>query len=250
MQSLTHTDFLNGRVRAWQPARGYRAGVDPVLLAASLPAQAGQSALELGCGVGVASLCLMARVPGMTVTGVELQADYAALAQRNAAEAGVDFTVEIADLSALPADLRQRQFDHVFANPPYFQRDRSTAATDPGRDIAFAGDTPLAKWVEVAAKRCAPKGYVSFIQRIERLPELIMAMQPLLGSLEVQPLTPRAGREAQLVLIRGRKNGRADFRLHDGIVMHEGPEHLHDGEDYAPKVRAVLRDGAALGFGR
>nr|WP_255723105.1 methyltransferase domain-containing protein [Thalassobius sp. Cn5-15] len=246
---MTHTDFLNGRVRAWQPVQGYRAGVDPVLLAASLPVQTGQSALELGCGVGVASLCLMARVPGVAVTGVELQADYAALAQRNGGEAGADFTVSIADLRALPADLRQRQFDHVFANPPYFQRDRSTAAQDAGRDIAFGGDTPLATWVEVAAKRCAPKGYVTFIQRIERLPELIMAMQPLLGSLEVQPLIPRAGREAQLVLIRGRKNGRADFRLHDGIVMHEGAEHLRDGEDYAPKIRAVLRDGAALPFG-
>lgn len=249
MQALTHTDFLNGQVKAWQPARGYRAGVDPVLLAASVPAQAGQTALELGCGVGVASLCLLARVPGLSVTGVEVQADYADLARRNGAEAGADFTVETADLSALPAPLRQRQFDHVFANPPYFQRDRSTAAQDAGRDIAFAGDTPLGSWVEVAVKRCAPKGYVTFIQRVERLPELIVAMQPVLGSLEVQPLIPRVGRQAQLVLIRGRKNGRADFRLHDGIVLHEGAEHLQDGDDYAPKVRAALRDGAPLGFG-
>ena len=49
---LTCDDFLGGRLSIWQPRDGYRAGVDPVLLAASVPARAGQSVLELGCGTG------------------------------------------------------------------------------------------------------------------------------------------------------------------------------------------------------
>ena len=248
MNDPVQSDFLGGRVTAWQPVDGYRAGVDPVLLAASLPAKQGQTALELGCGVGVASLCLLARVPDMTVTGVELQAEYADLARRNADDNAVAFEVQTGDLTALPEDLRDRQFDHVFANPPYFLRDRSTAARDAGRDIALGGGTPLEAWVEVAAKRCKPKGYVSFIQRIERLPELMAAMSTCLGSLQVLPLIPRRGREAQLVLIRGRKNGRAEFRLHDGIVLHDGARHEKDGDDYSDVATKVLRHGAALPF--
>ena len=65
--------FLGGRLRLWQPVRGYRAGGDPVLLAASVPAQAGQAVLDVGCGVGTAALCLSARVPGVAVTGLERQ---------------------------------------------------------------------------------------------------------------------------------------------------------------------------------
>ena len=57
--------FLGGQLRLAQPKIGYRAGVDPVLLAAACPAQRGQEVLELGCGVGVASLCLGRRVPGL-----------------------------------------------------------------------------------------------------------------------------------------------------------------------------------------
>ena len=106
---LTRDAFLDGRVQAWQPRAGYRAATDPVLLAAAVPARAGQSVLELGCGVGVASLCLAARVPGLEMTGVEVQAEYAALARRNAAENGAALQVVEADLEALPTDLRARR---------------------------------------------------------------------------------------------------------------------------------------------
>ncbi|SEO82852.1 tRNA1(Val) A37 N6-methylase TrmN6 [Salinihabitans flavidus] len=244
--AITENGFLGGRLRVRQPARGYRAGVDPVLLAASVPARAGQSVLELGCGVGTALLCLGARVPGLSLTGVEVQPGYAALARENAALNGVEMVVEEADLAALPPDLRQRRFNHVIANPPYFSRTASTPAQDTGREVAMGEATPLAAWVEVAARRLAPKGHASFIHRAERLPDLLAALSARLGSVEVIPLLPRAGRAASLVICRARKGGRAAFRLHAGVVMHAGDRHDEDRESYTLPIRAVLRDGAAL----
>ena len=45
----TTTDlFLGGKVTAIQPAKGYRAGVDAVLLAASVPANMATLSLNLG----------------------------------------------------------------------------------------------------------------------------------------------------------------------------------------------------------
>ena len=76
--------LLGGRVRLYQPTRGYRAAIDPVLLAAAVPATAGSRVLDLGCGVGAAALCLLARVPEARVTGLELQPELAELAERNA----------------------------------------------------------------------------------------------------------------------------------------------------------------------
>ncbi|SEP79035.1 tRNA1(Val) (adenine(37)-N6)-methyltransferase [Thalassovita taeanensis] len=248
MAELSRDAFLSGRVQVWQPVLGYRAGVDPVLLAASVPAQAGQSVLELGCGVGVASLCLAARVPGLLLAGLELQPDYAVLAQRNVVEAGLEMDVFTGDLSAMPAPLRQRQFDHVIANPPYFRREASVAARDTGRETAMGEDTALPLWVAAAIRRTAPRGYVSFIHRSERLPELLAAMVAGLGSVQVLPLIPRAGRDPQLILIRGRKGGRGAFRLHSGVLMHEGAAHDGDRESYTPHIRDVLRNAAALNF--
>ncbi len=246
--ALTLNDFLSGRVTLWQPKDGYRAGVDPVLLAATIPAKPGQQVLELGSGAGAAFLCLAARVPDLTVHAVELQPEYAALAHRNAKDNGADATIWEADLTALPVELRQMQFDHVLANPPYFDRTASTAAQDAGRDVAMGEDTPLRLWIEVAAKRLAPKGTATFIHRAERLPDLLSGMQDVLGSLQVLPLQARAGRDANLVVVRGVKGGRAAFRLHAPVRLHEGDKHTQDGESYTAQISAVLRDGAALLF--
>ncbi|WP_417604348.1 tRNA1(Val) (adenine(37)-N6)-methyltransferase [Primorskyibacter flagellatus] len=245
---LSRDAFLGGRVHLFQPIGGYRAGIDPVLLAASVAATSGDSVLELGCGAAPGLCCLGVRVPGLTLTGVEIQPFYANLARRNLAENGLTAEVVEADLSSLPASLLARQFDHVFANPPYFKSGKRSQAEDDGREIALAAKTPLSAWVNVAARRLAPRGQVTFIQRMERLPELLTAMQERLGSVQVLPLAPRVGRDPRLVLVRARKGGRADFRLHAPVILHEGHTHGQDGEDYAAPISDVLRRGAPLNF--
>lgn len=239
---LTKDAFLGGKVQLLQPKFGYRAGVDPVFLAASVNAIAGQSVLDLGCGVGAAALCLGARVPDVELIGVERQPEYAELARRNGLE-----TV-CTDIADLPDVVRQRQFDHVIANPPYFDRNARVAARDHGREQALGEDTPLSVWMKVAAKRLKPKGYVHFIHRIERLPDLMSAIPADLGSIQVLPLAPRIGRKAELVILRARKDGRAAFELFSPRILHRGERHECDGDSYLPEIKAVLRDGAALQF--
>ena len=153
-----------------------------------------------------------------------------------------------ADIDAMPLALRQRQFDHVLANPPYFDRHASVAATNSGRETALGEATPLETWVKIAAKRLAPKGQAHFIHRAERLPDLIRALPHDMGSIEVLPIAPRIGRMAELVILRARKSGRGAFRLNAPLIMHEGAQHLSDGDSYVPEIRAVLREGAALPF--
>ncbi len=250
MDDLTEDDFLGGRLKMLQPAKGYRAGIDPVLLAACIPARTGDSVLELGCGVGTALLCLGARVPGLDLTGLEVQASYAALAERNAAANAQPIEIITGDLSDMPTALRQRQFTHVLANPPYFDRRHGTPAERADRETALGEDVVLDDWVKAAAKRTAPKGTVSFIQRAERLPELLHSAAKYLGSLEVLPIAPRRNRTVRLVILRARKGGRAAFQCHDSWVLHAGDAHHRDEDDYTPATQGVLRQGAAIPFGK
>ena len=236
--------FLGGRLRLAQPRVGYRASVDPVLLAAACPARGGQSVLDLGCGVGVASFCLGARVAGLRLSGLEVQPGYAALARHNACVTGISLEVHPGDLRDMPPALRV-PFDHVIANPPYFTPEGGTAARDSGRETAQREETPLADWCAAARRRLHPGGWLTMIHAADRLPDVLAGLAGF-GAVAVLPLAARPGRPATRVILRARKGARSPFRLLAPLVLHDGPAHDADRENYAPMVRAILRDGAAL----
>ncbi|MCA8868523.1 MAG: methyltransferase [Rhodobacteraceae bacterium] len=245
---LTLDGFLGGRLRILQPRHGYRAATDPVLLAAAVPARTGQSVLELGCGVGVASFCLGARVPGLALSGVEVQADYADLARRNAVANGMAFSVFDADLAALPSELKQQRFDHVILNPPYLLPHDGTSADNGGREQALREATPLAVWLDVATSRLLPGGYLSLIQLSQRLADILAGLDRRMGSIEIKPLTSRIGRSSDRLILRARKGGRAALKLHAPLILHEGSAHRRDGDSYNAELQGILRQSAALRF--
>jgi len=245
-EAITADKFLGGQLVLMQPRKGYRAGVDPVFLAASVNAHPGESVLDIGCGVGAAILSLGKRVAGLRLVGVEVQKDYADLARLNAFENNLEMEVHDADLTAFPSEVREESFDHVIMNPPYHLRLSGTKAPDAGRETAVGEDTPLSDWIDAATKRLKPRGHMALIQKADRLPEILAAMDDRLGSILVKPLCPREGRAASLVLIQARKGGRGAFRLAAPLILHDGAEHVGDAESYRQEVSAILRDGVAL----
>jgi tRNA1(Val) A37 N6-methylase TrmN6 len=240
--------LLGGRVRLLQPRQGYRAATDPVLLAAAVPARAGESVLDLGIGAGAATFCLAARVPGLTHAGLEIEPVYLDLARRNAALNGVDLALHEGDVAAPPRALRGESFDHVMMNPPYHGA-ADTASPVPHRDRAHReGDASLSTWIATALARTRPRGRIAIIHRAERLAEILAHLHGRAGAIEILPLTARTGRDAGRVIVRARKDVRTALRLLAPLVLHEGEAHLADQDDFTAAARAVLTDAAPLSF--
>ena len=237
-------EFLGGRLRIEQPVAGYRAGADAVMLGAACAARPGQAVLELGCGAGVASLCLAARVPGAVLTGVERDADYAALARANAVLNGVAMQVWQADLAQMPGDLRAQSFDHVIMNPPYFAT--GTPSGDAARADARHEQTPLAAWLDAGLRRLRPGGQITIIHLAERLDSILAGLVPRAGAVTILPIAARDGRDAGRVIVQARKGVRTPLRLLSPFVMHQGRAHVRDAENLNEKAQAILRHGAAL----
>lgn len=236
--------LLGGRVRLRQPEKGYRAAIDPVLLAAAVnPAQAA-AVLEIGCGTGAALLCLAVRRPDLRLTGLEKLPQAAALTRENIAlnNAVERITVLTGCLLAPPAALASQTFDHVMMNPPYLAAERATAPPDPWKAAAnVEGDARLGDWIAFANARLRPKGVLTLIHRADRLGEILAALARGFGGVVTFPLWPRAGQDAKRVIVQATKGVKTPPRLAAGLTLH------HEAGDYTAGAAAAL-DGAALMF--
>lgn len=236
--------FLGGRLVVRQPERGYRAGLDPVFLAAAVPAHSGDRVLDLGCGIGTAALCLLARVAGVHATGLELQPHLAELARANAeANQMADrLTVVEGCLTRPPSLLRGQGFDHVLTNPPWYEAGTATAPPVASKAAGhMEGAADLEAWLRVAVTFLKHKGRLTLIHRADRLADILVALKRrAMGEITVFPLFPKPGRPAVRVVVSARRGVKTPMELLPGMVMHR-----EDG-GYSGAAEAVLRHGAAL----
>lgn len=241
----TRDAFLGGRLTLVQPAKGFRAGMDSVILAAAIAVQDRAHVIELGSGAGVAALCLAVRLPGITVTGFEIQGDLVALANQNAAANDLAARAIFlhGDVENLPPALAHGSFDHAMMNPPFFVEGPAYPSPDDVRRTAAIADPgALARWTAAALKLLKPKGTLTAIVPADRLPSLLAALEHGYGGVTLFPLWPRQGEPAKRVLLRATKGSRAPFAIAAGLVLHgENTKHTPEAED-------ILRNGAALTF--
>jgi tRNA1(Val) A37 N6-methylase TrmN6 len=227
--------FLDGKVRVNQPESGFRSGLDAVMLAAAIPAQSGQTALELGAGAGTAGLCLLARVPGLALTGVEIDKNLTALASDNAAANGMKADFVCADIFALPSELK-RDFDQVFCNPPF--HGEGQASPDQARATALMDQGRLEDWLRIGLQRTVSGGFFTAILRADRLNQALAAL-PEKG-VAVFPFWPKAGEAAKRVIVQARKGSNAPFALLPGLILHQV------NGAWTPEADDVLRRGNVL----
>jgi tRNA1(Val) A37 N6-methylase TrmN6 len=264
----TATHLLGGRVKLMQPHKGYRIGMDGALLAAacaSLPKV--RTALELGCGVGGALLSLKARRPDITLTGVEREAVYAALARQNITlNAAAGMTIIEGDIgqgykplfsSPFPkwggvaaqsategsSSVSPTRFDLVFSNPPYFDDPDTLRAPHEAKRPAWIADDGLEAWLDFAQGVVVDQGHIVFIHRADRLADILGGLSRKCGSFVIRPIQPFAEKEAKRVLVRAQRLGKAPLRLLPPLILHDDGERKH-----TPEVEAILRGEAGLSW--
>jgi tRNA1(Val) A37 N6-methylase TrmN6 len=236
--TYTTGTLLGGKLHYRQTAHGHRSGLEPILLAASIPAQYGDRVIEAGTGAGAGLLCLGYRVPGIEGIGIERDPILAALAADNFRVNAMPYLATIAaDIGAMPLS---GAFDHAFANPPWRSM-LDTPSPDHARQAAHRAPAGLlAEWIVALGKVLKPRGTLTFILPAASVVDCVWAMNGAhFGSCRVVPLWPRAGRAAKLVIVQSKKHSRGPVGLMPGLI-------LHDSSGFAPAVHTLLCDGVAF----
>jgi tRNA1Val (adenine37-N6)-methyltransferase len=164
--------YLAGDWRLFQKLRGHRWSLDDLVTAwvatRALEPAVPRRALDLGCGLGSVLLLVAWRLPGADVTGVEAQADRAALGRRSIAWNGAEDRCRILD-----GDLRDAAavlagagvaapFDVVTGTPPYFPRGTGTEPVHPhATPCRFEVRGGVEDYLAAAASLVAPGGTIT-----------------------------------------------------------------------------------------
>ncbi len=242
-QEIDNQIFLLGKkLTLKQPADGFKTGLDAVMLASACPLKAGQTVLDLGCGVGSAGFCVLKRVEGAHLTGVEIQENHVALAQVNAELNNYSKQVEF-----INADIRsfkcEQKFDHVICNPPYLETGAHLRSPSDEKATAMGhddDDLTIQDWVDCARRSLSPNGSLTLIHRADFVDKIIQALESKFGAVEIIPLWPKAGTEAKRVIIRALKGRKTPARIHAGLILHDA-----EGE-YTLEAEKILRDAGDL----
>jgi tRNA1Val (adenine37-N6)-methyltransferase len=240
---VTRDCLLRGRVTLFQPRRGFRSSLDPVLLAGFVAPPYGRF-LDLGCGTGALAFLLLARDAQATGVGVEVQPRLAGLVERGIAanDVAARFHLALADVRRggwRTGDGFDAGFDLVATNPPFQPIGCGALPPDDERAIAHHEvKLTLGEWLDQAALAVRSDGRIATVFPAGRLGELLAGLSVRgFSATRLRPVYPRPGQGATRILCEARRHGERPRQ-----AAFEPPLFVHadDGEGYSAEVRTFL----------
>lgn len=202
---ITVDTLYRERVTLFQPARGYRASLDPVLLAAFVRPPFGRFA-DIGCGTGAVAFSLAARDPSASGSAIELQPRLAELARQGVARNGFQSRLSIVEGDVrrlVGGKLPRASFDLVASNPPF--RPLAGGFVSPDQEIARAHHEvtlTLAECLDAVAALRHPAGRIAMVFLASRAGELLSGLMARgLAARRLRFVHPTLDKPASRVLV-------------------------------------------------
>jgi len=211
----TIVSFDNGLTMRVGPGL-FRPGTDTVALARFAKLRKGMNVVDLGCGCGAFELLLAPSHPGLTMTGIELNAEAARYAAENVRAAGLEDRVTILQADLRDCPLPSDSAHVVISNPPYFTTASSSAAlTQPESRMELT--CSCQELVQAAARLLRTGGRFYVLWRPERLVELFTALHA--ADLEPKRMQAARGRRVRFVMIEAMRGGSPGLIWEDDLIL-------------------------------
>jgi tRNA1Val (adenine37-N6)-methyltransferase len=246
-QSQTTRDILGDeKLSVVQHERGYRFGLDALLLATDIPELGDHpTVVELGAAQGIVSLCVACQHPDAHVIAVERQDSLFGLLEQNITENKLDDHIEAVhgDVRKFRDILEPHSADLVVCNPPYFRKEERRPSADAERAAArHELHGQLADFVDAARYVLDQRGRLKIILPPIRLADLIAAAdQTDLGFESMRFFHSRRDTSAYLVESVLRRGGAPDLEVRPPLYIYQ------NADDYTREVQQRIEQAPGPG---
>ena len=181
--------------------------------------------LDIGCGNAPIPLILSTKTSA-NIVGVEIQKDVYEMALESVKINNLEDRITIInqDINDYFKEVETDTFDVITCNPPFFKY-KETSNINKNDFKTFARHEiklNLSQIFLVAKKLLKNNGVIAIVHRPERLLDVIQSMKE--NNIEpkrVQFVYPKKGKEANIMLIEGSKNGKPGLKIMPPIYSHE-----------------------------
>jgi tRNA1(Val) A37 N6-methylase TrmN6 len=234
--------LLDRQLKIIQSPEVFSFSMDAVLLAhfTSVPIQRGRI-IDLCAGNGAIPLLLSKRSRAR-IEAVEIQERLADMAQRSVQWNGLEeqITVHQLDLKDAPSVFGYGQFDTVTCNPPYLSPESGDTHLNPHH--AYARHELLCTLedvIRISADLTKPGGKAAFVHRPHRLLDILLFMRRYkLEPKRLRFVHPRQGKEANMLLVEGIKDGKAELKLLPPLTVYG------EGQTYTEELMRIYNPQA------
>jgi tRNA1Val (adenine37-N6)-methyltransferase len=237
-------DLERAGLRIIQDAKGFRFGMDAVLLAHFCCARTKDGVLDLGAGNGILPLLIHGLFSPKRLVGVEIQKTLVDMARQSAALNGLGERIafHVGDYRDAALMRSLGRFTLVVSNPPYHPVDSGDLCRGEAERIArFEVSSTLLDVVRAASAALTASGRFCMVHLPKRLCEILQAMQAhALTPKRLLMVHPSANKQASLVLIEGVKHAKPGMAVRPPLFVHEAGGH------FTPAMRALYQGGTAL----
>ena len=227
---MRRVDKLWNGYRLIQDDRFFKLGQDSIMLSAFANPPKNAKIMDLGCGNGALGVLLCERFPSISVTGIEIQREVAALAEENAEINGLENRMSIinADICNYKQLFKTGEFDYLVCNPPYFSKQSGFHAEGKNRSTArqeTAAETE--DFIKAAGYLVKYGGRAAFVHRPERLGDCICLFRKYgLEPKKIRFIHQNINKVPSAVLIEVRKGSSAGLQIMPPmLICDESGEH-------------------------
>lgn len=200
-------------------------GIDAVLLTGFVNVSRGEKVLDLGTGTGIIPILLEAKTEGEHFTGLEIQTESADMAERSVALNRLCEKINIVcgDIKEASSIFGASTFDVVTTNPPYMTESHGLKNPDEPKAIArHEIKCTLEDVIRESSKVLKPGGKFFMVHRPRRMVEIIEVMRKYkIEPKRIKLVHPFANREANMILIEGRRGGKPMMKVEPPIIVYK-----------------------------